>query len=126
MKPELVPFFKNEQEGSYRGDICKGVILFETGGLYLDIDIRPLVSVLKLFSNSSSDVATGEMDDKLSFFNAIIYVPKASKLMIIYLEKLSFLYELLVLYTESGKYLLHRVWYIYEQEVKGGHFSWIA
>jgi len=35
-------------------------------------------------------------------------------------------YALLVLYTESGKYLLHRVWYIYEQEVKGGHFSWIA
>jgi len=34
--------------------------------------------------------------------------------------------RVLVLYTESGKYLLHRVWYIYEQEVKGGHFSWIA
>ena len=30
--------------------------------------------------------------------------------------------SMLVLYTESGKYLLHRVWYIYEQEVKGGHF----
>jgi len=93
VKPELVPFFKNEQEGSYRGDICRGAILFETGGLYLDIDIRPLVSMLELFSNSSSDFASVEMDDKLSFFNAIIYVPKASKLMIIYLEKLLFLYE---------------------------------
>jgi len=30
----------------------------------------------------------------------------------------------LVLYTESGRYLLHRVWYIYicEQEVKGVYF----
>jgi len=35
-------------------------------------------------------------------------------------------FSVLVLYTESGKYLLHRVWYIYEQEVKGGYFSWIA
>jgi len=47
------------------------------------------------------------------------FIPKDLLSILTYGRALS---KLLVLYTESGKYLLHRVWYIYEQEVKGGHF----
>jgi Glycosyltransferase sugar-binding region containing DXD motif len=37
--PTLIPFFVNETEGMYKGDICRGAALMETGGIYLDVDV---------------------------------------------------------------------------------------
>jgi hypothetical protein len=37
--PSLIPFFQNESQGMYKADICRGSALYETGGIYLDVDV---------------------------------------------------------------------------------------
>jgi mannosyltransferase OCH1-like enzyme len=37
--PSLVPYFLSETEGMFKGDICRGVALYEHGGFYLDVDV---------------------------------------------------------------------------------------
>lgn len=37
--PSLIPFFLNETVGMYKADICRGSALYETGGIYLDVDL---------------------------------------------------------------------------------------
>eukprot|EP00526_Cylindrotheca_closterium_P009507 CAMPEP_0113643674 /NCGR_PEP_ID=MMETSP0017_2-20120614/22974_1 /TAXON_ID=2856 /ORGANISM="Cylindrotheca closterium" /LENGTH=435 /DNA_ID=CAMNT_0000555221 /DNA_START=170 /DNA_END=1473 /DNA_ORIENTATION=- /assembly_acc=CAM_ASM_000147 len=37
--PALIPFFLNETQGMFKADICRGSALYETGGVYLDVDI---------------------------------------------------------------------------------------
>jgi hypothetical protein len=36
---ELVGFFESEKEGMYKADLCRGAALWETGGLYFDVDL---------------------------------------------------------------------------------------
>lgn len=36
----LVGFFENETKGMYKADICRGAALYETGGLYFDVDLQ--------------------------------------------------------------------------------------
>lgn len=36
---ELVTYFQNESKGMFKADLCRGVALYETGGLYLDVDL---------------------------------------------------------------------------------------
>lgn len=37
--PSLIPFFLNETQGMFKADICRGSALYETGGIYLDVDV---------------------------------------------------------------------------------------
>jgi mannosyltransferase OCH1-like enzyme len=36
---ELVNFFLHEKQGMYKADLCRGAALWETGGIYLDVDL---------------------------------------------------------------------------------------
>lgn len=38
-KSPLITFFQKESEGMYKADICRGAALYETGGLYFDVDV---------------------------------------------------------------------------------------
>ena len=35
----LIQFFQQETQGMYKADICRGAALWETGGIYLDVDV---------------------------------------------------------------------------------------
>jgi hypothetical protein len=35
----LIPHFQNEPKGMFKADICRGSALYETGGIYLDVDV---------------------------------------------------------------------------------------
>ena len=37
--PKLVEYFHRERHGPSKGDICRGAALWDTGGLYLDVDL---------------------------------------------------------------------------------------
>lgn len=37
--PSLISHFQNESKGMFKADICRGSALYETGGIYLDIDV---------------------------------------------------------------------------------------
>ena len=43
--PEIVPFYKAEPWGQYRGDVCRGCKLLRDGGFYMDMDLVGLVSI---------------------------------------------------------------------------------
>lgn len=36
---ELIRYFKAERQGMFKADLCRGTALFETGGLYFDVDL---------------------------------------------------------------------------------------
>jgi Glycosyltransferase sugar-binding region containing DXD motif len=36
---ELVGYFEREATGMYKADLCRGIALYETGGLYFDVDL---------------------------------------------------------------------------------------
>jgi Glycosyltransferase sugar-binding region containing DXD motif len=36
---ELIQYFQNEPMGMYKADLCRGVALYETGGIYFDVDL---------------------------------------------------------------------------------------
>jgi Glycosyltransferase sugar-binding region containing DXD motif len=37
--PTLIPHFQKEPQGMFKADICRGSALYETGGIYLDVDV---------------------------------------------------------------------------------------
>lgn len=37
--PALIPHFVNETQGMFKADICRGSALYESGGMYLDVDV---------------------------------------------------------------------------------------
>lgn len=37
--PSLISHFQNESKGMFKADICRGAALYETGGIYLDVDV---------------------------------------------------------------------------------------
>jgi hypothetical protein len=46
---ELVNYYKAEQHGSFRGDICRSALLLREGGYYMDLDVQlhvPLASLV--------------------------------------------------------------------------------
>jgi Glycosyltransferase sugar-binding region containing DXD motif len=45
---ELVRYFINEPEGMYKADLCRGTALYETGGLYFDVDLGVRMSLWKV------------------------------------------------------------------------------
>ena len=36
---QFVNYFNNEPLGMFRADLCRAIILYETGGIYYDIDL---------------------------------------------------------------------------------------
>lgn len=47
---EFVDYFTREPTGMFKADLCRGVALYETGGLYIDVDLGvrlPLFTVLR-------------------------------------------------------------------------------
>lgn len=54
---ELIRYFLAERQGMYKADLCRGTALYETGGIYLDVDVgvrMPLWTVLR----STTEFAT--------------------------------------------------------------------
>lgn len=41
----LVKFFRDETHGMYKADVCRGASLYETGGLYFDVDLQARMSM---------------------------------------------------------------------------------
>mmetsp|Transcript_25623 Transcript_25623/g.35922 ORF Transcript_25623/g.35922 Transcript_25623/m.35922 type:complete len:214 (-) Transcript_25623:14-655(-) len=72
----LIEFFRHEKEGMFKADICRGAALYETGGLYFDIDLRARFTLWDAIRpNHTSFVVPRvhlESKHKGSFFQAFI------------------------------------------------------
>ncbi|KAL7569869.1 hypothetical protein ACA910_008536 [Epithemia clementina (nom. ined.)] len=70
VEPKLVEHFINEQDGSYKGDLCRAAALFLSGGYYFDVDMLVIQPVLlKNSTKFSSSITTSSMD---VFFNSFV------------------------------------------------------
>lgn len=64
---ELVRIFDSEEQGNYRGDLCRAAVLAKEGGFYSDLDVewkfpmRELVDGDTTFMSAISPVNGGEM-----------------------------------------------------------------
>jgi hypothetical protein len=77
----LTTYFTNEKHGMYKADICRGAALYETGGLYFDIDVEtrniPLWDVIAPHTEFVTTLVHKDSNHVGSFFQAFIgVIPK--------------------------------------------------
>ena len=79
-KTKLVDYFDSETHGMYKADICRGAALYETGGLYFDIDIEarmPLWDAIQTNTEFVTVLVHKDSNHPGGFFQAFIgAVPK--------------------------------------------------
>lgn len=71
---ELFKFFKGENRGSLRGDMCRTAVLLREGGFYLDLDVELLMPLDKLIDNATTFASVYEYPEKHrgGILNAVI------------------------------------------------------
>jgi len=72
---ELVGMYRNEPEGSFRGDICRTAVLLKEGGFYVDTDIQ-LIRPLRRLVDSTTTFMSVWCD--AGIFNAVLGAPPQS------------------------------------------------
>ena len=68
--PELALDFRREAVGMIKSDICRLVMLYNTGGYYFDIDVAPLDALHKVLDPRATFVTTKIKDG--NFFQAFL------------------------------------------------------
>lgn len=113
--PALIPFFQNETEGMYKADICRGSALYETGGIYLDVDIGVRHDLWKdLWKTTEFVTSKVHKDSKWpgNFFQAILGAAPKSPIVLEYLQLLydHYIGKHLLKKGPLGVILLRRAW----------------
>mmetsp|Transcript_24465 Transcript_24465/g.51264 ORF Transcript_24465/g.51264 Transcript_24465/m.51264 type:complete len:375 (+) Transcript_24465:1-1125(+) len=93
---KLTEYFTDESHGMYKADICRGAALYETGGLYFDIDIEARMPLWDVIYRETEFVTTLVHEDSNhlgGFFQAFIGVTAGHAVMKRYLELFVDYYE---------------------------------
>lgn len=93
---KLVQYFQSEKHGMYKSDICRGAALWETGGLYFDVDLgarMPLWTVLGPFTSFVTVNVHERSKQRPGFFQAFMGAVPNHPIMKRYLELFVVYYE---------------------------------
>ena len=118
---KLAAYFSAEGRGMYKADICRGAALYETGGLYFDVDIEARMSLFDVVDVGTEFVTTLVHEDsnhRGGFFQAFIGSTGGHPILRRYLELFVDYYEGRVdVRGPLGVYLLRMA---YDDVVGGG------
>ena len=93
----LTKYFTQETHGMYKADICRGAALYQTGGLYFDIDVEtrgiPLWDVIAPMTEFVTVLVHEDSNHLGGFFQAFIGVVPRHPVMKRYLELFVEYYE---------------------------------
>jgi len=92
----LTKYFTEETHGMYKADICRGAALYETGGLYFDVDVEARTSLFEAVSPSTEFVTTlvhKDSNHRGKFFQAFIGSLPGNPIFTRYLELFVLYYE---------------------------------
>jgi hypothetical protein len=86
---ELISYFHKEPAGMYKADLCRGVALYETGGIYMDVDLGTRMNVFNILLHST-EFATIKVHSQSrypgAYFQAFIAVTKQHDIIHRYIE----------------------------------------
>ena len=92
----LKMYFQNESKGMYKADLCRGAALYETGGLYFDVDIQARMNIWSVLSPSTEFVTIKVHKDSfhpMGFFQAFVGVTSHHPVMKLYVQYFLEYYE---------------------------------
>ena len=92
----LTTYFSTEKHGMYKADICRGAALYESGGLYFDVDIEARMSMFDVLHTETKFVTTLVHKDSNHhgmFFQAFIGSTPQHPILKRYLELFVLYYE---------------------------------
>ena len=92
----LTTYFTTEKHGMYKADICRGAALYESGGLYFDVDIEARMSMFHVLHTQTRFVTTLVHKDSNHhgmFFQAFIGSTPQHPILKRYLELFVLYYE---------------------------------
>lgn len=93
---KLVNYFEKESRGMYKSDICRGAALWETGGLYFDVDLGVRMPVWRVLGPHAAFVTSKvheQSKQKPGFFQAFIGATPQHPILKRYLELFIQYYE---------------------------------
>jgi len=120
--PSLISFFEKEPQGMFKADICRGSALYETGGIYLDVDLgvrHDLWKDLAPWTEFLTAKVHKQSQHPNNFFQAILGASPHSPVLYRYLELFHDHYtgKHRVKKGPLGVILLRRAWdQIYDKE----------
>jgi hypothetical protein len=93
--PRILPIFRNETKGMFKGDICRVAALYLTGGYYFDVDLR-VVEPIPMdpqvqFSSVLFPPPPGE--NRSLFFQAFVAIEPRHPLMLTTMDTMMDFYE---------------------------------
>lgn len=86
---KLVDYFVKESRGMYKSDMCRGAALWETGGLYFDVDLGVRMPVWKVLGTHATFVTPkvhAKSKQRPGFFQAFIGATQHHPILKRYLE----------------------------------------
>ena len=120
---ELISYFQNERTGMYKADLCRGVALYETGGIYMDIDLGIRMNLYDVLLDTSEFVTVKVHTQSHypgAFFQAFIAAVPYHDVIHRYIELFLLYYRRIVIIEKGpiGVILLKRAYdeIQYEQE----------
>ena len=89
-KPNLLPYFDMETDGSWKADICRVAALFLTGGYYFDVDME---TIKPWIPDSNVSFATVMDTSKTRYFQSFLITEKQGRLIREALDEMVLFYE---------------------------------